>query len=205
MSWLYRFLAAKHFNAIFTITEAVICGLMFVLTAELWWYFGEVPGEGKEAPPILPSRASLAFFFFPHNSFLPMWVLSKMAQFSWISWAVCLSDQTLALSLIVTVSRVCETDTEFFSESAEPCPSVLIIATFPEKRKKKTSHRFCLLRWKQILFLRFLFILQQVFLKGKGRLKNVTGLNMRLTTLCDDSFHPICLNVWMEFKAPPPF
>lgn len=52
-------------------SEAVKCGLIFVLTAELWWYFWEVPGEGKEVPPILPCRASLALFP-QHNSFSPV-------------------------------------------------------------------------------------------------------------------------------------
>lgn len=78
---------------------------------------------------------------------------------------------------------------------------------------EKKSSSLCFLG-RKFFFLRLLFF-QQAFvskhavfwnqLKGKGRLKNVTGPNMHLTTLCADSFQPICKNVWMESKVPPPF
>lgn len=115
--------------------------------------FWEVPGEGKEVPPILPCRASLASFFPPRISFSPMCVRSKTAQFSRISRAVCLSDQTPhAISY-----RHCQSSVRdryrILLGICGTFPWVLIIATFPEKKKSLIFFASS----RSIIFLRLLF------------------------------------------------
>lgn len=151
-----------------------------------------MPGEGK-VPPILPCRASLPYF---HTVHFHLCVFSAR----WPNFHEFLEQFVFPTKpssyLLSSLSVKCVRQIQNSSQN----PQNLFVS--PNRRNiswEKKSSSLCFLgrKWSKLFFFVFSFF-QQAFvrkhavfwnqLKEKGRLKNVTGPNMHLTTLCADSF-----------------